>query len=316
MSGIVGRDLVPIVGLISVLLSQAASESAPVVPVTNDVRSAGVGVARTAAERELMEVLNRGEIDLGLVNWLVAADVPEFADLGREGYFKQLDAVTEQVRQRTTRMEQVAIARGENPAAPRTRCAIFCNAIIKLQFAYADEFRQERITPGQMKALYANPDNIFFAGLLQTKRGSCVSMPLVYLVIGQRLGLPVHLVCVGRHYFIRWEEPGFRLNIETTIVDRVSVSPDDQVYLEIEGLPRDKLNGSELRNLTSKEVVGNLLFARSGYWAVHGSAGRASQLRDLAWARALAPDDPGIRKAYDSALSGKHEIGTRGSETK
>jgi prepilin-type N-terminal cleavage/methylation domain-containing protein len=33
-------------------------------------------------------------------------------------------------------------------------------------------------------------------------------------------------------YFIRREEPDFRLNIESTIVDRVSVTPDDAVYLE------------------------------------------------------------------------------------
>lgn len=305
-----------VLALTPALLSRGENYSATPIHATNYVWHSDSSYVRTSAERELAEVLSRNEIDLGLVNWLIAADLPEFAGLEREGYFKQLDAVTEQVRQTIKRMEQVAIARGESPASPRTRCAIFCNAIIKLQFAYADEFRLERITPEQMKALYANPDNIFLAGLLRTKRGSCVSMPLVYLAIGQRLGLPLHLVCIGRHYFIRWEEPGFRMNIETTIVDRVSVSPDDQVYLEIEGLPQDKLQGSELRNLTAKEVVGNLLFARSGYWAVHGSAGRASQLRDLAWARALAPDDPGIRKAYDSALSGRHETVTHGSETK
>src|SRR5882672_11344316 len=48
----------------------------------------------TDAERGLEKTL-RGKdenIDLALANWLVAADVPQFADLTRESYFRELDA--------------------------------------------------------------------------------------------------------------------------------------------------------------------------------------------------------------------------------
>lgn len=48
------------------------------------------------------------------------------------------------------------------------------------------------------------------------------------------------------------------MNIETTIVEKVSVTPDDSVYLEVEGLTREQLKGSDLRNLPRREVVANL----------------------------------------------------------
>jgi len=76
-------------------------------------------------------------------------------------------------------------------------------------------------------------NNTFLAGLLRTMRGSCVSMPHVYAVIGQRLGLPVHLGHVGTYCFVRWQETGYRMNmnIETTAVDYVWVTDEDSAYI-------------------------------------------------------------------------------------
>ena len=93
------------------------------------------------------------------------------------------------------------------------------------------------------------------------------------------------------------------MNIEPTIVDRVSVTPDDSVYLEIEGLSRDQVSGSDLRNLTSREVVGHLLFARSAYWATKGPEFSSWQRRDLSQARQLAPDDQVIKKSYEAIFN-------------
>jgi len=261
----------------------------------------------TAADQRLERMLGSdGErLDLAAVNWLLAADLPEFAGWTREAYFHQLNEMTRQVREEMARMQAVAVSRGERLEDARTRCAIFCNAVIKLKFAYKEEFRNETLTPASLRALYANPENICLAGLLRSRRGSCVSMPLLYLVLGQRLGMPVNLVTVGRHYFIRWEEAGYRMNIETTIVDRVCVTPDDEVYMELEGLKRQELQGSDLRNLSPREVVGNLLFARSGYWATKGPAHDPQRRHDLKWARQLAPEDAGIKAAYLASSLGR-----------
>jgi Transglutaminase-like superfamily len=256
-------------------------------------------VASTATEKELEGLLygKDMEIDLALANWLIAADVPELASVTKESYLRELDRMTESVRNDMAEM-RTSGWRGADPKDPASGCRTFCNAMIRLRFEYCEEFRHENLTPTQFKCLHGDANNTFLAGLVRTRRGSCVSMPLVYLVIGRRLNLPVHLVTIGRHYFIRWEEPGYRVNIEPTIVEKVCVTPDESVYLETEGLRRDQVKGSDLRNLTTREVVGNLFFTRSCYWATKGGPHERERRRDLAWAHRLAPDDPAIEAAY------------------
>ncbi len=261
----------------------------------------------TKAERELERMLqgNGKDFDLSLANWLIAADIPEFASMGRQSYFARLDAMTDQVKREMAAIQQTGWS-GADPKVSGWRCRLFCNAMIRLRFAYAAEFRVENLNPAQSKALYAAPDNIFLAGLLRTKRGSCVSMPLVYLVIGRRLDFPVYLVAIGRHYFIRWQEPGYRMDIETTDTDKVCDTPDDSVYLQIEGKTRARLRGNELRNLTDREVVGELYFTRMSYWHTKGEKYEAQSRGDLAQAHSLAPDDPAIEAAFCAILKGKN----------
>jgi len=263
----------------------------------------------TEAERELEKLL-RGkdeEIDLALANWLVAADVPQFADMTRETYFKRLDALIQQVHQDMGRRQEVAKSRGKNPNDPDTRCATFCGAMIKLGFAYREEFAQHDLTPPQMRGLYADANNTFLAGVLRTMRGSCVSMPLIYVVIGERLGLPVHLVHVGKHCFVRWQEPGYRMKVETTAVDHVWVTDDDSAYLEDEKMTKNQVAGNELRNLSNREVVGSLLFIRSSHWVMKDEQEHTKSWMDLSRAFHLSPDDPAIAKTYQS-ISGHYGL--------
>ena len=242
------------------------------------------------------------DIDLALANWLIVAKILEFQNLTRENYFTQLDDMTKQVQQEMVKMQADGWPNADSDN-PETRCRRFCSAIIGLHFDYAEQFREENLTPMQMEALYSNPDNLFLAGLLRTKQGTCVSMPLIYLVIGQRLGMPVHLVEIGKHYFVRWYEPGFRMDIETTIVQKIAWTPDESVYLDSEGMTRDQLQGSDLRNLTHREVIGELFFARTSYWHGKGADFESRSRNDLVQAHNLASDDPGIKALYQSVFS-------------
>ena len=243
------------------------------------------------------------DIDLALANWLVAADIPQLADITREAYFKIFDGMVEQVHQDMARRKEVAKSKGKNPNDPDVRCSTFCGAVVALGLEYAEDFRKHDLTPQQNWALHADANRVFLAGLLRTRRGSCVSMPLIYHVIGQRLGLPVHQVALGQHYFIRRQEPGYRMNIETTIVDRVAVTPDDSVYMENEGLTRDELRGSDLRNLSNQEVLGQVLFTRSAYWVMSAERSKSRSWVDLSRAFHLAPDDPAIQKTHQEVFS-------------
>jgi hypothetical protein len=143
------------------------------------------------SDGELQRMLDckDAELDLALANWLIALEIPEFRSLMRADYFKQVDSLTQQVRQHMGKMEKVAVACGESLTNAHTRCAIFCNAIIKLGFAYAEEFRQEKVTPELLQRLYADPNNICLAGLLRIKRSSSSSAVFLHF-IKNNPGLP------------------------------------------------------------------------------------------------------------------------------
>lgn len=253
-------------------------------------------------ELEKMAQEKDGDIDLALANWLAVADIPEFQNLTREDYFEQLHTMIEQVKEKMTSM-QAANWPTANSDDPQTRCQRFCSAMIRLHFKYAEQFQEENLIVMQRQAMYSNPDNIFFAGLLRTRQGTCVSMPLIYLVIGQRLNMPVHFVEIGMHYFIRWDEPGFRMDIETTITTETAWTRDESVYLDTEGMTHDQLQGSDLRNLTNREVIGELLYARTSYWHVKGAVFEGNSHADLILAHKFAPDDPGIERLYHAVFN-------------
>jgi len=55
------------------------------------------------------------------------------------------------------------------------------------------------------------------AHYLATRRGNCVSMPILFLILGDKLGLDVSLSMAVTHFFVRWRRgDGEIVNLETT----------------------------------------------------------------------------------------------------
>ncbi len=61
-----------------------------------------------------------------------------------------------------------------------------------------------------------NPAELFLHGLLQTRRGYCMNLSLLYLILGERLNLPLVGVPLPNHFFVRYYSPEYRVNIEAT----------------------------------------------------------------------------------------------------
>jgi hypothetical protein len=62
-----------------------------------------------------------------------------------------------------------------------------------------------------------NLRNKLLSSYLDTHKGNCVSMPSLFVVLGQRIGLDVTLATVPRHVFVKYRDEGGGLyNIETT----------------------------------------------------------------------------------------------------
>jgi Tfp pilus assembly protein PilF len=60
-----------------------------------------------------------------------------------------------------------------------------------------------------------NPDNFLLDRVIARKRGNCLGLTALYLLLAERLSLPLHGVYVPSHVFVRYEDAGVRINIET-----------------------------------------------------------------------------------------------------
>lgn len=86
---------------------------------------------------------------------------------------------------------------------------------------------------------------------LATRKGNCVSMPVMFVVLGQMLGLPVTLSTAPRHVFAKFrKDDGTWTNLEVTSYG----GQTDQHYIERTSIsPTALASGIWLRTLTNKQ---------------------------------------------------------------
>ena len=102
------------------------------------------------------------------------------------------------------------------------------------------------------KGIPLNPAELFLHGLLETKRGYCMNLSLIYLIIGDRLGLPLYGVALPNHFFVRYESEKTRINIEAT---EAGASYPDDFYRQRFGLVAGN-DSFFMKNLSKKQTLG------------------------------------------------------------
>ena len=103
-------------------------------------------------------------------------------------------------------------------------------------------------------------DNRYLNGLIATKKGCCLTLPMLYLVLADRLRWPIYPVHAPEHYFCRYiidADSNKYYNIETTAKGIVI---DDAVYCDDFKITNTGLiSGTYLRTLSKKEYIGALI---------------------------------------------------------
>jgi tetratricopeptide (TPR) repeat protein len=97
-----------------------------------------------------------------------------------------------------------------------------------------------------------DPEDLFLHGVLEKKRGYCLSLSVLYLAIAERLGLPMYGVVVPGHFFVRYDDGTRQYNIETT--SQGGTAPDEH-YIE-EFKPPQNPRMLYMKNLTKKQTLG------------------------------------------------------------
>jgi tetratricopeptide (TPR) repeat protein len=96
-----------------------------------------------------------------------------------------------------------------------------------------------------------NPEDLFLHVVLDQKRGYCLSLSVLYLAIGERLGLPLYGVVVPGHFFVRYDDGIRRYNIETTAQGGIA---EDDHYIQTFAPPAG--HKLYMKNLNKRQTLG------------------------------------------------------------
>ena len=133
----------------------------------------------------------------------------------------------------------------------------------------------------------------FLPGLIDTKRGTCANMPVLYLALAHRLEWPLKAVVSRDHLWCRWDDGSKQFNLEATDAESDGeqgsfATPTDEEYARQLGTPAlARKTGSDFASLTAHELLGVFLQARAGYWMAHDRWDLAEH--DLCLARTCFP---------------------------
>jgi formylglycine-generating enzyme required for sulfatase activity/cytochrome c-type biogenesis protein CcmH/NrfG len=247
------------------------------------------GPATASPAKRLDALLLKPDAKIDLAQAVLAVSKERNPSLDVNKYLAQLDTLTQNVKRRI------------KPGSSAEQIIEALRQSIHKEggFGYLENVDEQ--------GLPTNPDEIYMHGLLDNKRGYCMTLSLLYLIVGERLNLPLHGVALPNHFFVRYDSGKIRINIETT---EGGVTRPDSFYMQQFGVPEGERDQYFMRNLGKKQSLG-AYFANVGTF--HFKAGKPdSALAYLKFAAAANPAATDIQnnlanifaemKKYDEAI--------------
>lgn len=140
----------------------------------------------------------------------------------------------------------------------------------------------------------------FLPAVLDSRRGVCLGVSVLYICLAQRLGLSLEMVTPPGHIYVRYRGEGQTVNIETTAR---GIHMDTEEYLTV--------NNRALKERNVKEVIGLTYFNQASVFLAREQFAEAL----AAYQRALPylTDDLQLLElmAYQYLLTGQTEEGVR-----
>ncbi len=114
----------------------------------------------------------------------------------------------------------------------------------------------------------ANPENSRISHYLKTRTGDCVSMPMLVLILGERLWLDMSLSVAPLHLFVRLKDEGRFYNFEATVG---GLKADSSYVKELMITSQALENGIYLRSLGKKQAVTVMLTELARHYSEKGT---------------------------------------------
>lgn len=146
---------------------------------------------------------------------------------------------------------------------------------------------------------FSDPSAVFLNGLLGPERkGTCSSLPVLYVAVGRRLGYPLRLVTTRGHLFVRWDGQGERFNVEATAHGLSRFNDDYYRHWPFEITSMEEAAEGYLKSLTPSEELAVFLSTRAMCLREQGRLSEAEE--SLAAAARLAPGCRSYRLMLES----------------
>lgn len=181
------------------------------------------------------------------------------------------------VGQELDRWEQAV--RGNVPANPTARQVL--DALLKTLYEPGPWNQGKPFTYDLDDPLGRNAKNKRLAIYLATRKGNCVSMPILFVILGQRLGLPVALATAPNHVLVKFADDTQQmwLNVETT----AGGFKYDSSYQRETGISETALDsGLYLRPLLPREGAGVIASTLMEHYAAQKDGDALKAVADLA----------------------------------
>jgi hypothetical protein len=228
-------------------------------------------------------------IDLARRHFACMADLPDAAGVSVEQCLDRVEVLTRSVQRftegRVHRFHRAPEEFNHSEAYFRVLCMI-----THLQRDWGLRYNPAK---GGSSKLPLDTADRFLHGLLFGNGGTCATMPVLYAVIGRRLGYPIKLSWAkspdGLHTFARWEGDGERFNIEATGRGLSCLTDDEYREGRYEGTRELEGPGQFLVTQTPRTELAISMMDRGYCWS-HLDRQREA-VESFVWALALAPAD-------------------------
>lgn len=171
--------------------------------------------------------------------------------------------------------------RGNVPANPTARQVL--DALLKTLYVPGEWNQGKPFTYDLSDPLGKNPKNKQLATYLASRKGNCVSMPILFAILGQRLGLPIALATAPNHVLVKFadDEQQAWVNVEAT----AGGFKWDSSYERETGITEQAMdNGLYLRPLLPHEAMGVIASSLMEHYGAKKDAESLMAVADLALA--------------------------------
>lgn len=201
------------------------------------------------------------DVDLALAKLTIDKLIDPTVDI--DAASGQLNAIVEQIRQRLP----------ANPTNQEKLEALRTQLYTSGPWNCNNPFRYDLDDP-----LGHSISNKLLPTYLATRKGNCISMPFLFIALGQQLGLDVTASTAPNHVFVKYRDPAGALsNLETT--SGAGVTSDGWIQRGMPMTPEAIANGIYLQRLTRKETVVVMLGTLMEYY---GQQDRRTERIELA----------------------------------